>query len=316
MKKLTWIVQTMLFRKGKLGSVSTLNLFVKWSITKKLMLHMQRFGMLQKTGEAWVPMMISKASRFSLNVGGVLSMMVVKSTLSPHKLSIWKNKISTEICACWRSVLNKNTSVLVSISCEATLDIQTPAEEGIYVFGALQNIPETPFTSGGIWMSRATFCSFAFISEKISSLTIESPWFLPTPRCSSFQRYARDMDWQNRIHCCYHFLLCCFAWGGDLNFWTSNKSEILFPTEIWTYCLEGFRVGSPWFETHVDLTQSFSQDPPNNSHFDMVDLSRQEAYTHLEIFVAESFWEWVPKKGDPSDLGNSTIWVWWNPGLS
>ena len=89
--------------------------------------------------------MISKASRFSLNIGGVLSIWWLLS--QPCLLTNFqseKKNISTKICAFWRPVLNKNTSVLVSIPSEATLDIQTPAER---VFGAPQNIPETNLRS-------------------------------------------------------------------------------------------------------------------------------------------------------------------------
>ena len=89
-----------------------------------------------------VPMMISKASRFSLEIGGVLLydgcyvFPLSSRTFNP------KQQISTEICAFLRPVLNKNTSVLVSNPSEATLDIQTPAEKVRYLDP--QNIPETP----------------------------------------------------------------------------------------------------------------------------------------------------------------------------
>ncbi len=100
-------------------------------------------------------------------------------------------------------------------------------------------------------------------------------------RCSSFQRYARDMD--NTVDTFFCVGLVLF--GGVLNFVGPHKDQdLFFPAEIWEskkwrsfcsknwgskenlrsfsllkfeICLVGLRVGPPRFETHVVLTQFF-----------------------------------------------------------
>ncbi len=95
LEQFTWILQTIVLERVKL--LSTLLFHVK-GVLQEFTLYMQRFGMLQKglqrsvlfhaPGKPWLfPWWFPRLVDSRWTLGGVLSMMV-KSTLSPHKLSI------------------------------------------------------------------------------------------------------------------------------------------------------------------------------------------------------------------------------------
>ena len=113
-----------------------------------------------KTREAWVPMMISKASRFSLNIGGVLSIWWLLS--QPCLLTTFQSEKNRFLLKFVHFEGQYSTKTPAFWFQSATLDIQTPAEEGIWSPPKIYLKHRSPHLRRYDWMSRATFCSFAF----------------------------------------------------------------------------------------------------------------------------------------------------------